>query len=49
MVRGCGSALLNQCVLVSVGNSFARVSYTKSWKVYGGLASHGSAKTQRGD
>lgn len=53
MVRGWGSSLTEQELITAHSGLhwcfFFFVSYMKSWKVYGGLASHGSAKTQRED
>lgn len=46
--RGSGSAVVEQELITALWSCFF-VSYMKSWKVYGGLASHGSAKTQRED
>lgn len=50
MVRGLRAALIegrtDYCTLVST--VVFSLSYMRSWKVYGGLACHGCAKTQRG-
>ena len=50
MVGGGGSGLIEQELITAllVGFHFVLVSVVKSWEVYGALASHGSAKTQRG-
>lgn len=49
MVRGLGSALIEHELITALWSLLVvfLVSYAKSWKVYGGPASHGSAKTQR--